>query len=65
MHSDSYSLLDTILQGKGDLDGTEAAYGRALEIDPKYTDTSVNLGAVLKGNLEGAEFAIRKPSRNS
>ena len=44
-----------------DFDGAEAAYRRAIEIDPNYADAHYNLALLLEpGGLDGAEAAYRR-----
>ena len=55
-----YNNLGALLQKKGDLAGAEAAYLKAIEIDPRHVDAHSNLGVLLekKGDLAGAEKVI-------
>ena len=57
-----YNNLGALLQKKGDLAGAEAAYLKAIEIDPRHVDAHSNLGVLLekKGDLAGAEAAYLK-----
>lgn len=51
------------LYSKGDFDGAEASYRKAVEIDPSLEAAWFNLGNVLqnhKDDVEGAEAAFRK-----
>ena len=58
MHCNLGSLLDD----KGDLDGAEAEYLKANDIDPRHVYLHYNLGVVLKkkGDLDGAEAECLK-----
>ncbi|MCZ6560577.1 MAG: tetratricopeptide repeat protein [Gammaproteobacteria bacterium] len=55
---EAYAALGFVLQGKHDRDGAQAAYKKAIELNPSYADSYQRYGVLLKWDFGRVEDAL-------